>query len=136
MFDIGFLEMALVGIVGLLVLGPERLPKAARSVGLVVGKVRRTVSGFQHELERQVRAEELKEKMKDPYATFLDDSKSEPAPDNINQVISNITQPSASANPTTSNSSTNAEASSLQASDSQTPNTPDQPSSERETPKS
>ena len=73
MFDIGFLELMVVAILGLLVLGPERLPKAARSVGLLLGKVRRTVNNVQDELERQVRAEELREKLKDPYATFLDD---------------------------------------------------------------
>lgn len=73
MFDIGFLELMVVAILGLLVLGPERLPRAARSLGLLLGKVRRTVNNVQDELERQVRAEELQEKLKDPYATFLDD---------------------------------------------------------------
>lgn len=73
MFDIGFLELMVVGILGLLVLGPERLPKAARTVGLFLGKIRRTMSNFQDDLERQVRTDELKEKLKDPYATFLDE---------------------------------------------------------------
>lgn len=73
MFDIGFLELTVVGILGLLVLGPERLPKAARTVGLFIGKIRRTMSSFQDDLERQVRTDELKEKLKDPYATFLDE---------------------------------------------------------------
>lgn len=73
MFDIGFSELLLVGILALLVLGPERLPKAARTVGLIIGKVKRSVSGLQEELERQVRAEELQEKLKDPYAVFMDD---------------------------------------------------------------
>jgi len=73
MFDIGFLELMVVAVLGLLVLGPERLPRAARSIGLLLGKVRRTVNNVQDELERQVRAEELREKLKDPYATFLDD---------------------------------------------------------------
>lgn len=73
MFDIGFSELLLVAVIALLVLGPERLPKAARTVGLVIGKIKRSVSGLQEELERQVRAEELKEKLKDPYAVFMDD---------------------------------------------------------------
>lgn len=73
MFDIGFSELLLVGVLALLVLGPERLPKAARTVGLIVGKIKRSVSGLQEELERQVRAEELKEKLKDPYSVFMDD---------------------------------------------------------------
>jgi len=73
MFDIGFLELMVVAILGLLVLGPERLPKAARSLGLLIGKVRRTMSNIQDDLERHARTEELREKLKDPYATFLDD---------------------------------------------------------------
>ena len=73
MFDIGFLELMVVGILGLLILGPERLPKAARTVGLFIGKIRRTMGNIQDDLERQVRTEELKNKLKDPYATFMDE---------------------------------------------------------------
>jgi sec-independent protein translocase protein TatB len=75
-FDIGFLELMVVGVLGLLVLGPERLPVAARTVGLFIGKIRRTMSNFQDDLERKVRTDELKEKLKDPYATFVDEEKS------------------------------------------------------------
>ena len=73
MFDIGFLELMVVAVLGLLVLGPERLPKAARTAGLFIGKIRRTMNNLQDDLERQVRTEELREKLKDPYATFMDD---------------------------------------------------------------
>lgn len=73
MFDIGFSELMLIAILALIVLGPERLPQAARTVGLIVGKIKRSMAGLQEELERQVRTEELKEKLKDPYATFIDD---------------------------------------------------------------
>lgn len=73
MFDIGFMELMVVAILGLLVLGPERLPKAARTVGLFVGRIRRTMNNIQDDLERQVRTEELRKKLQDPYATFLDD---------------------------------------------------------------
>ena len=73
MFDIGFMELMVVGILGLLVLGPERLPKAARTVGLMVGRVRRTMSNIQDDLERQARTEELRKKLEHPYATFLDE---------------------------------------------------------------
>tara|TARA_R110001583_G_scaffold12977_4_gene56812 strand:+ start:1930 stop:2244 length:315 start_codon:yes stop_codon:yes gene_type:complete len=83
-FDIGFLELMVVGILGLLVLGPERLPVAARTVGLFIGKIRRTMSNIQDDLERQVRTDELKEKLKDPYATFLDEEESA-AKDNLLQ---------------------------------------------------
>lgn len=78
MFDIGFLELMVVAIIGLLVLGPERLPQAARTTGLFLGRIRRSLNNIQDDLERQVRTEELREKLKDPYATFLDDDTSEP----------------------------------------------------------
>ncbi len=63
MFDIGFLELLIIGVVGLLVLGPERLPKAARTAGLWIGKIKRTVSGMQREINAQLEAEELRQKL-------------------------------------------------------------------------
>ncbi|ABE57954.1 Sec-independent protein translocase protein TatB [Chromohalobacter israelensis] len=63
MFDMGFLELMLIGVVALLVLGPERLPTAARTVGLWVGKIKRTVSGMQREISAQLEAEELRQKL-------------------------------------------------------------------------
>lgn len=77
MFDIGFLEIMVVAILGLLVLGPERLPTAARTLGQLIGKVRRTMTNLQDDLERHARTEELREKLKDPYATFIDDDEKE-----------------------------------------------------------
>ena len=87
MFDIGFLELMVVGILGLLVLGPERLPVAARTVGLFIGKIRRTMSNIQDDLERQVRTDELKEKLKDPYATFLDEEENAAKDDVLNNAL-------------------------------------------------
>ncbi|PSJ22958.1 twin-arginine translocase subunit TatB [Halomonas sp. ND22Bw] len=63
MFDIGFLELLFIGVVGLLVLGPERLPKAARTTGMWVGRIKRTVSGMQREINAQLEAEELRQKL-------------------------------------------------------------------------
>ncbi|WP_081948949.1 Sec-independent protein translocase protein TatB [Litchfieldella xinjiangensis] len=65
MFDIGFLELLIIGVVGLLVLGPERLPKAARTTGLWIGKIKRTVAGMQREISAQLEAEELRQKLND-----------------------------------------------------------------------
>lgn len=73
MFDIGFLELLVLGVVGLLVLGPERLPKTARTLGLWVGKIKRTVSGMQREINAQLEAEELRQKLKEQQ-TKLDES--------------------------------------------------------------
>lgn len=75
MFDIGLLELFIVATIALLVLGPERLPSAARSVGLMIGKFRRTIGDIQEDLERQARLDELKEKLKDPEAIFSDEKK-------------------------------------------------------------
>jgi len=76
-FDIGFLEIMVVGVLGLIILGPERLPKAARTVALFWGKIRRTMTDFQDDIERQIRTEELKDKLKDPYTSFMDDDERE-----------------------------------------------------------
>ena len=79
MFDMCFMELMVIGVLALLVLGPERLPKAARTMGLIIGRVRRSVSNFQEDLERQARTEELKAKLRDPAATFLDEDILNPA---------------------------------------------------------
>ena len=60
MFDIGFGELLLIGVVALVVLGPERLPKAARFAGLWVRRARNQWDSVKQELERELQAEELK----------------------------------------------------------------------------
>lgn len=64
MFDIGFWELTVIGVVALLVVGPERLPGLARTVGLYVGKLKRWVSQVRGEVERELRAEELRQAMR------------------------------------------------------------------------
>ena len=64
MFDIGFLELFIVAIISLLVLGPERLPVAARAAGRWVGKARRMVQQFSQEVDRQIEIEELRQQLK------------------------------------------------------------------------
>lgn len=63
MFDIGFWELSLIAIVALLVVGPERLPKLARTAGLWVGKARGFVSSVKADIDRELKAEELKQIM-------------------------------------------------------------------------
>ena len=60
MFDIGFAELLIIAVVALLVLGPEKLPTAIRTVGLWVGKFRRTVSGIQAEISEELRLDEMR----------------------------------------------------------------------------
>ena len=65
MFDIGFGELLLIGVVALVVLGPERLPKAARFAGLWVRRARNQWDSVKQELERELHAEELKRNLSD-----------------------------------------------------------------------
>lgn len=60
MFDIGFAELLIIAVVGLVVLGPDKLPIAARTVGLWVGKARRTLGGIQSEISEELRLDEMK----------------------------------------------------------------------------
>ena len=69
MFDVGFWEISLIGVIALLVIGPERLPGAARTVGLYVGRIRRYVSHVQADIQRELRADELRKMIEDPDAS-------------------------------------------------------------------
>ncbi len=64
MFDIGFEKIALIGAVALIVIGPEKLPKLARTVGTLLGKAQRYVSDVKAEVNRSIELDELK-KMKE-----------------------------------------------------------------------
>ena len=72
MFDVGFQEITLIGVIALIVVGPERLPKMARTIGLWMGKIRYYVGQVKSDIEREVRAQELKEMLDKP-ARELDD---------------------------------------------------------------
>ncbi len=60
MFDVGFTELILVAVVMLLVVGPERLPRIARTAGLWVGKMRGFMSSVKADIDRELASEELK----------------------------------------------------------------------------
>ncbi len=64
MFDIGFLEILVIAVLALLVLGPERMPGALRSVAKTFRSVRSMASGFKMEVEEQLRVHELHENLK------------------------------------------------------------------------
>lgn len=66
MFDVGFWELALIAVVALLVVGPERLPALARSMGLWAGKIRRYTDHVRREIERDFNAPELREMLEKP----------------------------------------------------------------------
>jgi sec-independent protein translocase protein TatB len=61
MFDVGFWELSLIALVALLVIGPERLPKVARTAGLWIGRGRRMIGSVKADIDREIKAQELKE---------------------------------------------------------------------------
>ncbi|MEY3041217.1 MAG: twin arginine-targeting protein translocase, partial [Pseudomonadota bacterium] len=73
MFDIGFPELLIVGLVLLLVVGPERLPEVLRTVGRVMGSARRSFDTLRSELEREVGADEIRRELHN--ARIMEDAK-------------------------------------------------------------
>lgn len=65
MFDIGFSELLVIGVVALIVIGPERLPKVARTAGSLLGRLNRYVSQVKQDVERDIHLEELRKVQKD-----------------------------------------------------------------------
>ena len=65
MFDVGFSELLLTGLIALLVIGPERLPKVARTLGLWAGRARRLLATVKEDFERELKTEELKRVMQE-----------------------------------------------------------------------
>jgi sec-independent protein translocase protein TatB len=66
LFDIGFWEIAVIGVIALLVVGPERLPALARNVGRWVGQVRRYVTHVKQDIEREIHADEVRDLLENP----------------------------------------------------------------------
>ena len=64
MFDIAFSEMLIIGVVALIVIGPEKLPRMARTVGHLAGKLQRYVSDVKADINREMELEDLR-KMRD-----------------------------------------------------------------------
>lgn len=60
MFDISFAELMLIALVGLIVIGPERMPKVARTVGHLLGRLQRYVSDVKADINREMQFDELK----------------------------------------------------------------------------
>ena len=60
MFDVGFSELIVIAIVALVVIGPERLPKVARTAGLLLGRLQRYVNDVKADINREMQLDELK----------------------------------------------------------------------------
>ena len=65
MFDIGFWELSLIGIVALLVIGPERLPAVARTAGKWMGRANRFIANIKDDINKEIKDEELKQILAD-----------------------------------------------------------------------
>lgn len=72
MLDFGFDKIALIGAVALIVIGPEKLPRVARTVGTLLGKAQRYVADVKAEVNRSIELEEL-QKMKTQFQTAVSD---------------------------------------------------------------
>ena len=87
MFDVGFWELTVIALVALIVIGPERLPKVARTAGHWLGRGRRFVASVKADIDQEMRAEELKEilekqaKMANPVHEIIDEAR-----DDLNQI--------------------------------------------------
>jgi sec-independent protein translocase protein TatB len=80
MFDVGFFELLLIGIVALLVVGPERLPKVARTAGMWLGRGRRFVNSVKEDIDKEIKADELrqildKQKKSNPLHEIVEDTR-------------------------------------------------------------
>ena len=65
MFDIGFSEIVVIAVVALVVIGPERLPKTARTLGHLFGRLQRYVSDVKADISREIELDELRKLQRD-----------------------------------------------------------------------
>lgn len=72
MFDIGFSELILIAVVALIVIGPERLPGVARTVGHLLGRLQRYVNDVKSDINREIQIEELKKMQSDVVSQMKD----------------------------------------------------------------
>ena len=97
MFDMGFTEMMLIGIVALIVIGPERLPGVARTAGKYFGRLKRFMTSVRADVEQELRADELRQILADQQRELntLKDSISE-AGNNIEKEANAVVEAGAS----------------------------------------
>lgn len=65
MFDVGLTELMVIGVVALIVIGPERLPRVARTVGTLMGRAQRYFTDVKSEVNRELQLEELRRMQKE-----------------------------------------------------------------------
>ncbi len=72
MFDIGFSELVVIAVVALIVIGPERLPKAARTMGHLFGRLQRYVADVKTDISREIELDELRKLQKEVQSAAQD----------------------------------------------------------------
>lgn len=96
MFGISFSELLLVGLVALLVLGPERLPGAARTAGLWIGRLKRSFNAIKQEVEREIGADEIRRQLHNEHILSLEQE--------ARKILSPVQEPAKPAEPVAENS--------------------------------
>lgn len=71
MFDIGFSELVVIAVVALIVIGPERLPRVARTAGILLGRVRRYAADVKADINREIQLEELRQMQQEVYERVM-----------------------------------------------------------------
>ena len=72
MFDVGFSELVVIAVVALIVIGPERLPKAARTMGHLFGRLQRYVNDVKSDISREIELDELRKLQKEVQTAAAD----------------------------------------------------------------
>lgn len=72
MFDVAFSEILVIAVVALIVIGPEKLPKVARTLGLLTGRLQRYVSTVKADIDRELRMEDLRKMEEEAKHSILD----------------------------------------------------------------
>ncbi|CAH0524344.1 Sec-independent protein translocase protein TatB [Vibrio hippocampi] len=100
MFDIGFWELVLISVVALVVLGPERLPTAIRSVSSFIRTAKTMANNVKDELSHELKVQELQENLKKAEKMGMDDLSPDlqRSVDELKQAAKEVTRPYASAN--------------------------------------
>ncbi len=95
MFDIGFWELIFIAIIALLVLGPEKLPGAIRSISELISSVKQTANAVKSELNHELRVEELHKQLKEAEAKGLQNlnDKESSALSELQKAADSVTQP-------------------------------------------
>jgi len=90
MFDVGFSELVLIAVVAMIVIGPERLPKVARTAGALLGRMQRYVNNVKSEVEREMQFEDLKKLQQEIQAQSKQVENSILAPSEVPQAQADI----------------------------------------------